>query len=159
LGEGKSCPGGQAHAYGIASIAMFAVGLITKTFREITMTPGKIQQLKDEYEDAEPVWFLVNLQYRIIAYNKKAAENSLSFHKKQIRRGDSILDYARDTKNQVDAKFIQCFGQAATGKEIKNEQQVSYHSETITTKAVYTPVFEDQEVKAVSIVVHTINAT
>lgn len=135
---------------------MFAAGLITKNSRGITMTQGKIQQLKDEYEDAEPVWFLVNLHYRIIAFNKKAADNSLSFHKKQIRRGDSILDYARDTKNQVDAKFIQCFGQAATGKEIQHEQQVSYNSATITTKAVYTPVFEDKEVKAVSIVVHTI---
>jgi hypothetical protein len=56
----------------------------------------------------------------------------------------------------VDAKFIQCFGQAATGKEIQHEQQVSYHSATITSKAVYTPILEDNEVQAVSIVVHTI---
>jgi hypothetical protein len=51
------------------------------------MTPGKIQELKDVYEDAEPVWFLVNLQYRVIAFNRKAADNSLRFHRKQIRRG------------------------------------------------------------------------
>ncbi|HEX6914896.1 MAG TPA: hypothetical protein VF145_06625 [Chitinophagaceae bacterium] len=118
----------------------------------------QIRELKAGYDNEACVWFLVNLQYRIIAFNKKAAENSISLHRKEITAGSSILDYARDTKNRVDSEFIRCFGKSATGKKVEQTQKIIYNSATITTKAVYTPVYLDKEVAGISIVVEDITA-
>ena len=54
----------------------------------------KIQQLKDQYEHSESVWFLVDVKYRIIAFNKKAAGNSVVLHR--ARTNDSTLAHRHD---------------------------------------------------------------
>lgn len=112
-----------------------------------------ITELKAEFDDLDSVWFLVDIKYRILAYNKKAAQNSVTFHGKEIAVGQSILDYARDTENKIDSVFIECFGKAASGQEVERKQEISYNAATINSKASYTPVFNDKELKAVSIVV------
>jgi hypothetical protein len=113
-----------------------------------------IQQLQDEFQDADCVWFLVDVKYRILAFNKKAAQNSVSFHNQKIAVGQSILDYARDTQNKIDSVFIQSFGKAASGHEVKCEQRISYKTSAIDSKSIFTPVYQDDELKAVSIAVH-----
>lgn len=118
-----------------------------------------VQQLKDEFQDSDCVWFFVDINYRILAFNKKAAENSLAFHKKQIAPGQSILDYARDTKNRIDSKFIQCFGKAASGHPMELEHRISYEAATIVAKSVYTPVLQNERLEGVSITVHYRTAT
>jgi hypothetical protein len=112
-----------------------------------------IQELKAEYEGSDSVWFFVDIKYRILAYNKKAAQNSVTFHNKEIAAGQSILDYARDTKNKIDSVFIECFGKAASGQKIEFEQPISYDSNTIHSKSTYTPVFHNTELIGISIVV------
>jgi hypothetical protein len=120
------------------------------------MLPLIVTELKNQHQESESVWFLVNLQYRIIHFNNKAASNSISFHNKKIEPGASILDYARDTKNQVDAKFINCFGRAATNKVVEMEQQIIYNSATIWTRSTYTPVFHNEVIYGISILVDDI---
>lgn len=122
------------------------------------MTPDLIRQLKDEFEDSESVWFLVDLKYRILAFNKKAAENSVRFHNKELRAGASIIDFARDTKNRIDEQFIRCFGEAAAGKKVEHKEKISYASESISTTSVFTPVIHNDKVIGVTILV-TITAT
>jgi hypothetical protein len=112
-----------------------------------------IQELKVEYEGSDSVWFFVDIRYRILAYNKKASQNSVTFHNKEIAAGQSILDYARDTKNQIDSLFIECFGKAASGQKVELEQPISYNSSTINSKSNYTPVFHNKELIGISIVV------
>ncbi len=118
------------------------------------MIANEIQQLKDEFEDSESVWFLVDLKYRILDFNQKAASNSITFHNKEICTGASIIDYARDTKKQIDSDFIECFGKASNGQKVQHEQNISYNTATISARSVYTPVFLDQELYGISIVIN-----
>jgi len=113
-----------------------------------------IQQLQDKFQDADCVWFLVDVKYRILSFNKKAAQNSISFHNQKIAEGQSILDYARDTQNKIDSVFIQNFGKAASGQEVESVQRISYKTSAIDAKSIFTPVYQGEELKAVSIVVH-----
>lgn len=112
-----------------------------------------IQDLKAQFDDSDAVWFFVDVTYRILAYNKKAAQNSVTFHNKEIAAGQSILDYARDTQNNIDSVFIECFGKAASGQKIELEQPISYNSGTIHSKSSYTPVFHNNDLTGISIVV------
>ncbi len=120
------------------------------------MTSEKINELKQQFEESESVWFLVNFQYKILQYNKKAARNSIAFHNKEISTGASILDYARDAKNEIDSEFIRCFGEAARGEVVEKEQEITYNSATIRTRSVYTPVYNDQKISGISILVDDI---
>jgi hypothetical protein len=115
--------------------------------------PHKFNQLKDEYQDSDCVWFLVDVKYRIVDFNKKAAHNSVAFHNKEISPGQSILDYARDTKNKIDSDFIECFGRAAAGKKIEHKQRISFSSANINAKSIFTPIVEGKEVNLISITV------
>jgi len=112
-----------------------------------------IDDLKNEYQHSDCVWFFVDTKYRIVAYNKKAAQNSISLHNKEIGSGQSILDYARDTKNNIDTKFIECFGKAASGHLVKDEQHIIFDSVNMIARSNYIPVMRDKEVMGVSITV------
>jgi hypothetical protein len=117
------------------------------------MDTNYLDQLRNEYQHSDCVWFFVDKKYRILAYNEAAAQNSIRFHNKEIAPGHSILDYARDTNNKIDSKFIECFGRAASGQKVDDEQRILYDSITLMAKSSYTPVMQDNELKGVSITV------
>ncbi len=117
------------------------------------MVTNYIDDLKSEYQHADCVWFLVDTRYRIVAFNTKAEQNCITFHNKEIEYGQSILGYARDTKNNIDTKFIECFGKAASGQLVKDEQFIIFPSSTIVAKSIYTPVMQDKKIMGVSITV------
>lgn len=94
-----------------------------------------LSMLQARFDNADHVWFFVKTNYRIIHFNKKAAINSIAFHNKQISPGDSILDYARDTMNNVDQKFITCFGKSAAG-HIITRPKVIYESNIVKQKTL-----------------------
>jgi hypothetical protein len=139
--------------YGSLESGLYLLLMETSTTLYGVTAAELIQKLKDEYNDSQSVWFFVNVNYRILAYNKKAAHNASIFHKKQIAVGQSILDYARDTKNQIDGSFIECFGKAATGEKVESEQQVKYDSATLCIRSTYTPLFRGEELLGISIIV------
>ena len=116
--------------------------------------PDNIQDLKNKFQDADCVWFFVNLKYRILHFNAKAAANSMDFHNKQIAPGQSILDYARDTKNNIDSLFIECFGKAASGQQVQSEQRIEYNSAVIHSTSIYTPVYHEGKMQGISIEVY-----
>jgi hypothetical protein len=115
-----------------------------------------VSELLSLYNTSDDTWFFVKPNYRIMYFNKKAAINSRSLHNKEIIAGDSILDYARDTSNKIDSEFITCFGKAAAGQVIKQEQQIVYKEQTIWTRCTYTPVYEGDNLLGISILVSDI---
>ena len=114
-------------------------------------------KLKEKYDESEAVWFFVDLRFRIMQFNQKAAQNSIAYHNKKLAAGASILDYARDTKNKIDTEFIRCFGRASNGEQIEQEQEIAYHLTTIRTRTTYTPVYDQNTVLGISILVNNIN--
>lgn len=115
-----------------------------------------LHSLKKKYEESEAVWFLVDLRFRIMQFNQKAAQNSIAYHNKKLAAGASILDYARDTKNKIDAEFIRCFGRASNGEPVEQEEEIVYHLTTIRTRTSYTPVYDQNKLVGVSVLVNTI---
>ena len=112
--------------------------------------------MQNLYDDSDSVWFFVNVRYRIQHFNKKAAGNSILFHNKELAAGDSILDYARDTNNDINEDFIRCFGRSASGQEVSHEQHIVFNDQEIWARSSYTPVYEDGKVLGVSILVEDI---
>ena len=119
---------------------------------------GIIEKLRNQFDKSHSVWFFVDVKYRILYFNPKAAANSLVFHQKQIDTGDSILDYARDTENNVDEGFITSLGKAAAGQVVKWEQEVVYKEESIWTRSTYMPVYNNTDLEGISIEVEDITS-
>ena len=115
--------------------------------------------LRSRYSDADVVWFFVNSNYRIIYFNKKAASNSLTFHKKKLAVGDSILDYARDTESNIDSEFITSFGKCAAGNLITEEKEIRFKDYLIFTRSTYTPIYDDDQLLGISILVEDITGS
>lgn len=112
-----------------------------------------IEDLKQLYEDSEDVWFFVTDTYRILGFNKVAYNNGKSLHGKELVIGDSILDYARETTNNVDEDLITCLGRACQGQTVVREQHIEYNSQAINTITTYTPVNKGNEFLGISITV------
>ena len=115
-----------------------------------------VANLQARYNTSDNVWFFVKSNYRIIHFNQKAASNSISLHRKKIAADDSILDYARDTSNKIDGEFITCFGKAASGQHVEQEQRICYQDNILWTRCTYTPVYEGETLLGISIVVEDI---
>lgn len=110
-----------------------------------------IKNLKELNENSDDVWFFVNSSYRIVAFNKKAYNNSKLLHGQELKIGDSLLDYARDTANKIDKDFITCLGRACEGQTVKQEKRVEYNSSSLNTIATYTPIYNFSELVGISI--------
>lgn len=110
------------------------------------------------FDSVDDVWFFVDPDYYILFFNKKAYSNGLLFHKRELKAGDNILDYARDTTNKVDERFVASFEAARKGEIIREEGRVDYNSQTIWTYSKYIPVYEEGELLGISISVGDITA-
>ncbi len=110
-----------------------------------------LKDLKQLHEDSEDVWLFVTSSYKILGFNKVAFHNSKSLHGKELMLGESILDYARDTNNNIDELFINCLGRACSGQTVQQKQCIEYDSGTINTISTYTPIYNGAELLGISI--------
>ena len=117
-----------------------------------------LRNLQDLNEDSVDVWFFVSSGYRILGFNKLAYENSKLLHGRELRIGDSILDYARDTANKVDQDFITCLGRACEGQTVKQENCIEYQSSRLHTISTYTPIYKLTKLAGISITVHVVSS-
>jgi PAS domain S-box-containing protein len=112
--------------------------------------------LRAIFDSSDDVWFFISPAYSIIYYNQKAFENGKLLHGKELQPGDSILDYARDTKNNIDDSIISNLEEAANGKILRTEQHIEYCSTNIWTRSKYTPVYENGSLLGISILIEDI---
>jgi len=108
------------------------------------------------FDSFDDVWFFISPDYSIKYFNQKAFNNGKALHGKELKAGDSILDYAKDTTNKVDQTFIDNFNRALKGEALKVDQHIQYHSLSIWTRSKYTPVYEKGELLGISVVVEDI---
>lgn len=113
----------------------------------------KIAELEEKFHNADMVWFLVAPNFRIIAFNERATVNSQVLHNKKLMPGDSILDFVRDTKNDIDESFIANFGKAATGEPIIEEKDIVYESSKLKARSQYSAIFVRNQLLGISITV------
>ncbi|WP_423148619.1 ATP-binding protein [Rubrolithibacter danxiaensis] len=112
--------------------------------------------LKAIFDSSDDVWFFVGPDYNVIFFNQKAFTNGKVLHGKELKEGDSILEYARDTKNNIDTTFISRFEKALNGEIVKEEQHIEYGSTSLWFQSKYIPVYEFETLIGVSITVSDI---
>jgi len=112
--------------------------------------------LRAIFDSTDDVWFFVSPNYSVIVFNHKALENSKILHGREIRAGDDMLYYARDTQNNIDKTFVENFEKALAGNIVRNEQKICYNSATIWTRSKYIPVYEGDRMLGISITVEDI---
>lgn len=94
---------------------------ISQSTKDLRNTLLKLQAIHDSTTNVN---IFVDKDYKIVAFNKKALENSVIFHGKQIEEGDLLLDYM--ATDEMKSNFIKLFERASTGEVIMMESLVEY---------------------------------
>lgn len=113
--------------------------------------------LRAIFDSSDYIWFFINPDYKIIFFNKKAFENGKLLHGKELNSGDSLTDYARDAKGDLNKQLISTLQKVSEGNIIGNEQLVEFETTKIWTKAKYIPVFEEKVLIGISITIEDIS--
>jgi PAS domain S-box-containing protein len=116
------------------------------------------QVLKALFNSTQSVIFLVSSEYEILFFNKKAYDNSLILHQKEIKIGDNIIDYITDTENNIYKSFRSEFERALNDEYVIVEKEIKYTEESsIWFKTEYFPVYENDRTIGVAIIITDIN--
>lgn len=113
--------------------------------------------LKAIYDSTKSIRFLVAPDYTILFFNKKAYENSIALHDRELKVGDSLLEYAKDFFNQIDSDFKNNFEKALQGEHIVTESEMKYLDTLLWLRTEYYPVHEENRLIGVSIAIADIN--
>jgi PAS domain S-box-containing protein len=81
--------------------------------------------LKAFLDNAKEVIYLLAPDFKIIAFNKPAELSIETIHKKQVKVGDSMLDYSEPSTHEL---FKQHFLQALAGKNVSLEIEVPFEN-------------------------------
>ena len=113
--------------------------------------------LKAIFDSTDTVKFFVAPDFHIQFFNRKAYENGKELHGKNMKVGDNILDYARDTENNVDKTFLEDFNTAIKGETVISESEIEYGTGSkFWFRTEYYPVRENGELIGISVTVSDI---
>ena len=113
--------------------------------------------LRSIFDSTDDVWFFIAPDYSISFFNQKAFDNGKLLHGRELKAGDSILDYARDTTNNIDVGFIENFEKALDGEHIREEKKIEYAETAIWCLSKYIPVYHEGKLTGVSVSVSDIS--
>ena len=113
--------------------------------------------LKSIFDSTDDVWIFIAPDYSILFFNQKAYDNGKLFHGKVLEAGDSILEYALDTKNNVTDPFISNFQKALEGQHIKDVKRIEYENSSHWFESKFVPVYHEGKLTGVSITVSDVS--
>ncbi len=123
---------------------------VTEYMHEMKAMHTRLEQsrqvLQAIFDSTQSYIILVDPQYRIIFFNKKAQEGSLSLHGRELKLGDSILAY---TESGVDEMalltFHENYNKAITTKQtVVSEREIYYPSMMSSwIRSEYTPIYDN----------------
>jgi hypothetical protein len=109
------------------------------------------QLLQAAFDSTETVRFIVNAEGVVLHFNRKAYENSILMHGRELRKGDSLLDFAGDTVNKVQNHLRLQLQRAFTGETFVIENEVNYKAQSKWFQTEYVPIVHGRRIIAVSI--------
>jgi PAS domain S-box-containing protein len=104
------------------------------------------QVLQAIFDSTQSYIFLVDPQFRIIFFNKKAQEGSLSMHGHELKLGDSILIYAESGNDEMALlTFQENYDKAVSTKQtVVSEREIYYPSMMSSwIRSEYTPIYDN----------------
>lgn len=103
------------------------------------------QVLQAIFDSTQSYILLIDPQFRIIFFNKKAQEGSLALHGRELKLGDSILTY---TESGIDEMALLTFHEnynkaIATGETVVSEREIYYPSMMSSwIRSEYMPIYD-----------------
>lgn len=123
---------------------------IEKHMKEIRSINAQLEQsrqvLQAIFDSTQSYIFLVDTQFRIIFFNKKAQEGSLSMHGRELKLGDSILIYTESGNDEMALlAFRENYDKAVdTRQTVVSEREIYYPSMMSSwIRSEYTPVYDN----------------
>lgn len=104
------------------------------------------QVLQAIFDSTQSYIFLVDPQFKIIFFNKKAQEGSLSMHGHELKLGDSILIYAESGNDEMALlTFQENYDKAVSTKQtVVSEREIYYPSMMSSwIRSEYTPIYDN----------------
>jgi PAS domain S-box-containing protein len=122
---------------------------VTEYMSEIKMMHAQLEQsrqvLQAIFDSTQSYIFLIDPQFKIIFFNKKAQEGSLSMHGRELKLGDSILAYTESGNDEMALlTFHENYNKAvATRQTVISEREIYYPSMMSSwIRSEYTPVYD-----------------
>ncbi|HEY9007512.1 MAG TPA: PAS domain-containing protein [Ohtaekwangia sp.] len=118
------------------------------------------QVLQAMFDSTQSSIFLVAPDYRIIFFNKKALEVSRVMYGRELRLGDSILNYKLDNGDDVFTSFQINFEKALhSGEQVTTEREIVYPNMQLSNwvRSEYTPVYDHG--KAIGVALRVVDIT
>jgi hypothetical protein len=103
------------------------------------------------FDSSESVRFIVQEDGKVLHFNRKAYENSILIHQKELKKGDNLFDYASDTVNNVQTKLRSELKRTFKGESFTTDTEVKYDHRSRWFQTEYIPIFENKKIVAASI--------
>jgi PAS domain S-box-containing protein len=127
-------------------------------FQSMPATPAKNDKdisipdaLQAAFDSTDAVRFFVTSDGKILHFNRKAYENSILLHNKEIKRGDNLYDFAADTENLIENKLKKDLALAFKGENFQRETHVKFTNGEKWFETEYSPIIFKKKIVAVSI--------
>ncbi|HTJ49730.1 MAG TPA: PAS domain S-box protein [Cyclobacteriaceae bacterium] len=113
--------------------------------------------LKALYESTQSSIYVISADYKIIFFNKKAADGSRLLFGTELVIGESILETLRPHSDDAYTAFKRNLELALAGTATVSERELQYPGFSTWIRAEYSPVYEDQKIVAVCFRIKEIN--
>lgn len=114
-------------------------------------TLGKIQHeldtsrhiLKAIFDSTQSSIFLIDINYRILFFNKWAKDGTKLLYGKDLSLGDNMLDLSREDDEEVSEAFKANFQRAVmTRSTVTSDKEMHYPQMSFWLRSEYTPVYD-----------------
>lgn len=113
------------------------------------------KKLKAIFDWTADVAFFIDTDFKIIFFNRRAAENAKLYHNRELKVGDSILDYIHPADHE---KSLAEFQKALDGQMVFSESPVDYGSgQVIWFRTEYYPVYDDGKLIGIAMSIVNVN--
>lgn len=107
--------------------------------------------LQAAFDSTEIVRFIVDHDGCVMHFNRKAYENSILLHDRELKKGDNLYGFASETNNKVQNHLRQQLDRALAGETFIVESEVRQNADTRWYETEYIPLLNERKVVGVSI--------
>jgi hypothetical protein len=107
--------------------------------------------LQATFDSTESVRFIVDAKGTVIHFNRKAYENSILIHNRELKKGDNLFNFAADTVNDVESPLREQLNRAFKGETFWTDSEVKFDENSRWFETEYIPIIINRKIVAVAI--------
>jgi PAS domain S-box-containing protein len=115
------------------------------------------QLLQAIFDSTDSIMLLVNPDYRVIFFNKKAKDSSPLLYRRELTADANILEYTANNGDQAIRLFKSSFETAMRGEKYISEREMPFPGKSFWIRTEYAPVYDQGAIMGVAITVTDID--